>query len=227
MNIPVRQVHWEPCWRLIPSRFPEERILEKLADLKDIDAISRVEQMTNERLRQKRGEVALVAPRDWVFGPGSEHIMAAFTHRNPEGSRFSDGQHGVYYAAKELATAVEEAKHHRQVFMGRTKEGPMRLEMRVLTAELKGGLHDIRGMQKQLPQVYSKTSYAAGQELAARMVKESSWGIAYDSVRHAGGQCAAVLRPPALSRCRAERHMVFEWDGRRVGKVYDMKQYLE
>lgn len=103
----------------------------------------------------------------------------------------------------------------------------MRLEMRVLAADLKGDLHDIRGMRKKLPQAYSKTSYAAGSELAARLIRESSWGIAYDSVRHAGGQCAAVLRPPALSRCRVERHMVFEWDGRKIEKVYDMKEYLE
>ena len=31
--------------------------------------------------------------------------MAAFTHLNPEGSRFSDGSYGVYYAAHTLATA--------------------------------------------------------------------------------------------------------------------------
>jgi hypothetical protein len=227
MNIPVNRVQWEPCWRIIPTRYPEERILAKLADPDDVDLISDLESMTNERLRQERGEVAIVAPVDWVSGPGSEFIMAPFTYRNPEGSRFSNGQHGVYYAARALPTAVEETKHHRQIFMSRTKEDPMRLEMRVLTADLDGNLHDIRGMQKKMPQVYSRTSYAASQELADRLVKESSFGIAYDSVRHKGGQCVAVLRPPVLSNCERERNLIFEWDGKKIEKVYELHEYSD
>ncbi|MHB2026267.1 MAG: RES family NAD+ phosphorylase [Elusimicrobiota bacterium] len=183
--------------------------------------------MTNERLRQERGEVAIVAPVDLVSGPGSEYVMAPFTYRNPEGSRFSNGQHGIYYAARALPTAVEETKHHRQIFMSRTQETAMRLEMRVLTADLDGNLHDIRGMRKKLPQVYSRTSYAASQELADRLIKESSFGIVYDSVRHKGGQCAAVLRPPVLSRCRQERHLIFEWDGKKIEKVYELQEYSD
>jgi hypothetical protein len=103
----------------------------------------------------------------------------------------------------------------------------MRLEMRVVIADLNGRLHDIRGMQKKLPQVYSRTNYAASQELADRLVKDSSFGIAYDSVRHKGGQCAAVLRPPILSRCRQERHLIFEWDGKKVDKVYELHEYQD
>lgn len=224
MSLGVSRVVWEPCWRVIPTRYSEGRVLGKLASKEDLEAVSEVEEMTNERLRQDRGEVALVAPRDATTGPGSDLIMAPFTYRNPEGSRFSDGHHGVYYAAKSLDTAVEETKHHRQVFMAATKEGPMRLEMRVLTADLEAGLHDLRGQQKKLPEVYSRTSYAASRELAARLVVESSSGIVYDSVRHKGGQCAAVFKPSALSRCRRERTLVYEWDGRKIAKVYELNE---
>ena len=224
MNIEVNRVQWESCWRIIPTRYPEERILAKVADPDDVDLISDLEQMTNDRLRQERGEVAIVAPNDVISGPGSEYIMASFTYRNPEGSRFSNGQHGVYYTARTLPTAIEETKHHRQIFMSHTKENPMRLEMRVLTADLDGNLHDIRGMQKKLPQVYSRTSYAAAQELGGRLVKESSYGIAYDSVRNKGGQCAAIFRPPVLSNCQRERNLVFEWDGKKIGKVYELRE---
>lgn len=224
MSIPVNRVRWEPCWRIIPTRYPEERILSKVADPDDFDLISDLEQMTNDRLRQERGEVAIVAPIDIVSGPGSDYIMAPFTYRNPEGSRFSNGQHGIYYAARTLPTAIDETRHHRQIFMSRTNEGPMRLEMRALTADLNGNLHDIRGMQKKLPQVYSRTSYAASQELGGRLVKESSCGIAYDSVRHKGGECAAIFRPPVLGNCRRERNLVFEWDGKEIGKVYELRE---
>ena len=227
LNIVVSRVQWEPCWRIIPTRYPEERILAKIADSDDVDLMSDLEQMTNDRLRQERGEVAIVAPRDIVSGPGSEYIMASFAYRNPEGNRFSNGQHGVYYAARTLPTAIEETKHHRQIFMGRTKEDAMRLEMRVLTADLNGDLHDIRGLQKKLPQVYSRTSYAASQELGGRLVKEFSYGIVYDSVRNKGGQCTAIFRPPVLSHCRRERNLVFEWDGKKIGKVYELREWSD
>lgn len=225
MNIPAHHVRWDPCWRIIPTRYPEERILEKVADPDDVEVVSELEQMTNERLRQERGEVAIVAPRDWVSGPGSEYIMAHFTYRNPEGSRFSDGAYGVYYAAHALPTAIEETKYHREVFMSRTKEGPMRLEMRALAADLDGELHDIRGMQKKHPQIYHRSSYAASQALARDLVQSSSYGIAYDSVRHKGGQCVAIFRPPVLSNCRPERHMIFEWNAKKIEKVYELHEY--
>jgi len=226
VSIPINHVKWEPCWRIIPTRYPEERILAKVADPDDVELISDLEQMTNDRLRQERGEVAIVAPRDMISGLGSEYIMAPFTYRNPEGSRFSNGQHGVYYAARALPTAIEETKHHRQIFMSRTKESPIRLEMRALTADLDGDLHDIRGMQKMLPLVFSRSSYAASQSLGGRLVKESSFGITYDSVRHKDGQCVAVLRPPVLSHGRLERHLIFEWDGNKIRKVYELHEYF-
>lgn len=225
MTIPVHHVNWEPCWRIIPTRYPEERILEKIADEEDVEALEELEQMTNERLRQERGEVAIIATNDWVSGPGSEYVMAPFTYRNPQGSRFSDGTYGVYYTAHRLETTIEEAKHHRQIFMSCTKEGPMRLEMRVLTADLDGDLHDIRGMKKKLAKVYGKTSYTVSQAFAHELMKDFSYGIAYDSVRHKGGQCAAVFRPTVLSHCQPERHMIFEWDGKKIDKVYELREY--
>ncbi|MEK6544410.1 MAG: RES family NAD+ phosphorylase [Elusimicrobiota bacterium] len=225
MTIPVRHVGWEPCWRIIPTRYPEEKILEKVADSKDIETVSELEQMTNERLRQERGEVAIVAANDWARGPGSEYIMAPFTYRNPVGSRFSDGAFGVYYAAHSLQAAIEENKHHRQTFMSHTNEGPMRLEMRVLAADLSGDLHDIRGMARKLPRVYSKTSYVASQNFAYELMKDFSYGIAYDSVRCKGGQCVAIFRPAILSHCRPERNLIFEWDGKKIDRVYELREF--
>ena len=52
--------------------------------------------------------------------------MAAFTHLNPEGSRFSDGSWGVFYAAHSVATAVEETVYHRERFLAATARAGLR-----------------------------------------------------------------------------------------------------
>lgn len=224
MTIAIKHVSWG-SWRFIPAKFEEKRILRKLVgDDDDFEALSELESMTNERLRQERGEAALVAQNDVVTGAGSEYIMAPFTYRNPEGSRFSDGSYGVYYAAHRRETALEETKHHREVFLRRTKEPPMRLEMRAIRADLAGRLHDIRGMQKRIPKVYDLSNYKESQALARELVRQGSFGVVYDSVRHKGGQCAAVFRPPVLSRARAAEQMIFEWDGKTIVKTYELRE---
>jgi len=108
--------------------------------------------------------------------------------------------------------------------MSDTKESPMRLEMHSLAADLNGQLHDIRGMQKKHPEIYHRSSYAASQALARDLVQTSSYGIAYDSVRHKGGHCAALFRPPVLSHCRPEGYLIFEWDGQAIAKVYELRE---
>ena len=81
-----------------------------------------IEALANPRMRDELGELQLVPPEERVSGPGATPVMAAFTHLNPEGSRFSDGSYGVYYAAHSLATAMAEVSHHRAVFLRRTDE---------------------------------------------------------------------------------------------------------
>ena len=54
------------------------------------------------RLRQELGQLDLVPRERRISGPGTQPLMAAFTHLNPDGSRFSDGTYGVFYAARSL-----------------------------------------------------------------------------------------------------------------------------
>ena len=103
-----------------------------------------IEALANPRLRDEVGELQLVPPEERVSGPGATPVMAAFTHLNPEGSRFSDGSYGVYYAAHSLATAVAEVSHHRTVFLRRTDEPAIDLDMRLITANVEAELHDLR-----------------------------------------------------------------------------------
>lgn len=225
MNIPVRRVAWKPCWRIIPSRFPPIDLFERVADAADLEAAVELESLTNPRIRDEVGEIRMVPEADRIAGPGSSVIMAAFTHLNPDGSRFGDGAYGVCYAAAELETAVAETRHHRERFMRATRQGSMEFDMRVYVLDLAGDLHDIRGMADALSEVYDRHDYSAGQSLGRRLRDAGAFGIAYDSVRGAGGDCTAVFRPPVLSNCRQERHLCYVWDGERIGTIYEKREF--
>ena len=115
-----------------------------MADPEDFEALYALEALTNDRVRDEVGKIELVAPADRLFGPGSGPIMAAFTHLNPQGSRFSDGSYGVFYAGKERATAVAETRHHHGRFLRATGEGSMHLPMRLYHVDIDSKLHDLR-----------------------------------------------------------------------------------
>src|SRR5205823_14207484 len=87
----ARRTRWRPSHRTVPSRFPPVGLFVRVAAPEDLEAVFALEAMTNDRLREEAGELPLVAKEDRISGPGTTPIMAAFTHLNPEGSRFSDG----------------------------------------------------------------------------------------------------------------------------------------
>lgn len=227
MSLPVTQVEWRPSWRIIPSRFPPIQLFERVTAPDDLEAIFAIESLTNPRLRDEVGNIRLVPPEDRVSGPGSSIIMAAFTHLNPEGSRFTDGTYGVFYAANDLDTAIAETTYHRERFMRATSQGRMELDMRVYLVDLAAVLHDLRGRTAEYPLVYHNDNYAAGQHLATTLLRDGSNGIAYDSVRRPGGECVAVFRARLLSNCRQERHLCYVWDGQHIASVYEKRSLGE
>lgn len=223
MNIPVSAVRWQPCYRIIPSRFPPIGLFEAVADPADLEAVFRIEAMTNDRLREEVGELTLVPAEDRVAGPGTSPIMAAFTHLNPGGDRFTDGSYGVFYASLTIETAIAETRHHRTRFLQATEEPPQEIDMRVYAVDLDADLHDIRAMRDSHPAYYHPTSYAMSQELGRALRDAGSDGVVYRSVRDEGGECAAVFRPRLLSNCRQERHLCYVWDGRVISTIYEKK----
>ncbi len=121
--------------------------------------------------------------------------MAAFTHLNPEGSRFADDTFGAFYAAASLDTSIAETRYHREIFMRSTRQKAMELDMRTYLSDVSASFHDIRGKRDRMPDIYDPDSYVASQKLARSLKLAGSNGVAFDSVRHAGGECLAVYRP--------------------------------
>jgi hypothetical protein len=222
-EVPISPVHWPSCYRLIPSRFPPVQLFERVADPRDLDAVFAIEALTNQRIRDEVGALQLVPPEERVTGAGAGYLMAAFTHISPTGGRFTDGTYGAYYAARDLQTAVDETVYHRERFLRATREEPLEIDMRVLRARLQADLHDLRGMGEVAPELYHSDDYSASQALGRSLRAMNSWGVAYDSVRRSGGECAAVFRPRALSRCQQTQHLAYVWDGTRISTVYEKK----
>lgn len=229
-SVPVRRVSWRPSYRLIPSRYPTVGLYDAIADPADLDVVFAIEALANPRIRDELGELALVAKEERVSGPGTTPVMAAFTHLNPEGSRFSDGSYGVYYAAHSLDTAIAEVSHHRGVFLRRTQEPPIDVDMRLITASVEAELHDLVASGDDAPHAnrfataLEADDYGPSQRLGRQLRGRASWGIRYPSVRHLGGECVGIFRPRALRHAKAAAHLALHWDGTRITHWYEKRQ---
>jgi len=210
------EVSFRPSYRIVSSRFPPIGIFDDIARHEDIDAVFLIEGMTNPRLRESLGLIDLVLRNRRASGPGTTPIMSAFTHLNRDGSRFSDGSYGVYYAALEQITAIHETVYHRQRFLSHTHEPACQIQMRCYLGDVVCALHDIRG---GFTVKHDPGSYAASQALAGQLRVNGSDGIVFDSVRHAGGQCVAVFYPDRVAPVRQGPHLSYHWDGKRIGHV--------
>lgn len=222
-DIPLTPTLWRPCHRLIPSRYPTVGLYDAIADPADLEVVFAIEALTNPRIRDELGELQLVPPQERVSGPGSTVVMAAFTHLNPEGSRFSDGSHGVYYAAQTLATAIAEVSHHRAVFLSRTREPAIDIDMRVITATLDAELHDLQRLGDRGAAFLDPDWYALPQQLGRRLREAGSAGVLFPSVRDPGGLCVGVFRPRALKNARSGAHIALHWDGQRITHWFEKR----
>jgi len=225
-NIATRWVVWPQAWRIIASRFPPINLFERVsADPRVWDVLIELEQLTNPRVRDEVGAIHLVPPQRRVSGPNSSWVMAPFTHVNPLGSRFSDGGYGVYYAARHLETAIRETAHHFGRFAAHANDPPRRETMRVLVGSIGHSFDDVYtldGVAKA--SILDKDSYAHSRPFGADRRDNGSDGLIYPSVRHDGGQCIAAFWPDVVGIPIQERHLNYEWDGRRVSRYFDYQR---
>ncbi|MDW5377353.1 RES family NAD+ phosphorylase [Halomonas sp. HP20-15] len=175
---------------------------------------------TNPRVRDELGTIHLVSPEDRRVGPGWSPIMAAFCHINPNGSRFTDGSFGVYYCALVEATAIAETRHHTERFLRDASQPPTRVQKRVYLSNLAAEMVDLRAEPPTSP-LLDPDDWSAGQALGGKLREGHRYGVVYPSVRHPGGECAAVFRPPALSPAWQGRHLEYVWNGTSISHVYE------
>ena len=221
--MPSRHVAWPQAWRIIASRYPPISLFERLTPDPGVwEALVALEQLTNPRVRDEVGEVALVPAAERVSGPGASYVMASFTHLNPKGSRFSDGSFGVYYAASDLETAIAETVHHFERFARDADDPPRMEDMRVLVGVIDHDFEDVAALAEPLrTQILDPASYVASQLWACSLHEAGSDGVVYPSVRRADGACVGAFWPRTLGLTHQERHLKYRWNGERVDRIFD------
>ncbi len=211
LNRIVRVAVKDACYRIIPTKYPTVHVFDDVAAVGDFDALYQLQALTNPRLSSSTG-------------PSSNYINAPFAHLNPEGSRFSDGLFGIYYAGCNEAVCIAETKHHTAKFLNETREPAQELDMRMIVAHLSARLHNLSGKQKIFPQYYHKTNYHASQVFGSDLYDQGADGIRYSSVRHKDHDDAyAVFNKQVLSRVRQLKYLVYVWDSASISDIYEKK----
>lgn len=225
---PQIELKGENAWRVIPSRYPTIDLYEDVASADELEAVWAIEAITNERLKEQAGELSRVPKEDWLVGlHGGSYVMAAFTHLNPEGARFTTGDFGGYYCAPQLDTAVKETVYHQERFFGYTREPAQKVQMRVLFTTFDATLSDITGEPFLSSPLYHATDYSQSKAFAQTQKAKNVDGIYYRSVRHTAHDCYVLYRPCLVTNVHQAQHLEYHWNGSAITNVLSIKLYGE
>ena len=224
-RLPVASVDWAHAARLVPARFQAADCFERILAPEEASQGEALLKLAELTATSGAGDLRLMDPSQVLFGPGAGWINASFTV--PRAARFSTARQGAFYVAEQIETALAEVRHHLE--RDYRREGiteTMDLDYRALAVRVQGELQDLRGKPKTRPPrsaLYDPDSYSASQPFAATLRAAGSRGLAYDSVRHPGGACAAIFDPNLLHSCRHDTYLAFRWDGKAVTRIMEKR----
>jgi RES domain len=203
--------------RLIASKSTVGVFDDLTSDPSDVRAAFILEALTNDRLAAQR--INLLPDKEIIVGPvdsGASIVMAAFLHADEAGGRFTDGRLGGWYAAFELETAIAETIHHNARRLRLSAGGfPNRIQIRELIVTIKADLVDVRGLQKDRPELYRDADYSASQAIASefRWPKSPENGVVFDSVRRKSGTNVCIFWPSKVPLPVVQGdHFEYQWD---------------
>ncbi|MHB8474592.1 MAG: RES family NAD+ phosphorylase [Gammaproteobacteria bacterium] len=219
-------LRWKAQYRIIPTRYPLVDLFER-SDLTEREkrALYYSLRRVNPRLRQLAGDISLVRDGDMVQGANASIVMAAFTHTGYP-TRFSTGSYGVYYAARSQETAIRETVYHTEREARMARLAPQAFHRRVFIGKIAKSFYDVRGVG--YADLHARNNYSTSQGFAQRLrsADPDAWGFVYNSVRHAGGDCIAALRPPAVTLPTQGPHLFYAWDGTKITAAFEQSEPL-
>ncbi|HEX6502048.1 MAG TPA: RES family NAD+ phosphorylase [Terriglobales bacterium] len=203
----LTQVHQDDTHRLIPAKYAEreQSVLRRIArDEREVHDLFELDSATNERLLGESNLLPGITVHELVFGVPHYHIVnAAFTHAQPNGSRFNGPERGAWYAGFALETAQAEVAYHfgEELREIPSWQAPETRAYRDYLADFRGEFHDIRSDERHSACLDPK-SYRESQRLARELLNQGSAGIIYPSVRHPSGTCIGCFRPALVTNVR-------------------------
>jgi hypothetical protein len=200
-------------YRLIPSRFPPVALYERVAPEAMWPAVHAVEDLTNPRVQARKlltgaARVHEASPRlqNWNHAP--------FAYLNPEGTWLLNPHFGSLELSDSLQTALAMSVRRRELFLSRTSEPPLDLDMRVLCTQVKGEFADLRGLDPAMTQT---ARWQLGEELLEAEID----GALFKCPVRPAGFCIAIFSGTVLERSVQAEHFRFVWDGTRIKSVYN------
>ncbi|TVP49382.1 MAG: RES domain-containing protein [Halomonas sp.] len=212
-------------YRLVNSKFPPIGLFDDVASEEEFAALHALQALTNPRLLNELGNLALL-PREHIpFGiRGCSYAAAPFTHINPQGSRFSDGSFGVLYFADTLETAIAEVKYHQQAYW---QNVPGLHYERFVFRGLRGVFDEGDFAEASaLPvthAIYNPEDYSVSQPFGAD-VRRHQEGLRYHSVRYQGALCWALMTPRSVAEIVQTTHLEMIWNGA-ITQVNHLRSY--
>jgi hypothetical protein len=208
--------------RLVSTANRRPSVLLALVSDEYLDALSELEGATSSRLVAEDRGIDNIAHTELVFGvPHAKFINAAFAYAKPrELNRFNGPGRGVWYAALDTATCLDEVIFHMTDFLGRSGRYKAVVEYVEMHASLAGEFIDLRAhATHESLHPDPAIGYPAGNALADAVRAKGLNGIIYPSVRHQNGTCFAVLWPHAVQSVAQGAYWRVEWAGAPVPTV--------
>jgi hypothetical protein len=206
--------------RLVPSIYPSEGILDRVASPEDLPLIFELESWTNDRVSGELGILHRIPKEEWVSGrPMASVVMAAYCHPLAGGGRFNGPDRGAWYAGTEIETAHAEVVYHRSLELLEVGVTEMRWQMRLYLADFNAAFDDVR----KLAELHDPHSYAASQSYAGKLLAAGSKGVFYRSVRRPAGECVACFRPTLVANVRERAHFQYDWEKARGAEIRKLR----
>ena len=219
----------QSCYRLINSKYPPKSLFDDVAGDDEFEAVFAIQKLTNPRLRNEIGELNLVPLAQRPFGiNGCHYAMGPFVHVNPEGSRFSAGQFGVFYAAENIQTAIAETRYHQENYFKKVQGLKFdRIVMRGLKAVFTADLLNILNPLQTEQGWYHPDDYSASRILGNEIKKNRQAGVLYGSVRNNYQPCYALFSPEYISEVIQCSHYEYIWDGKEITSTLKISDSTE
>ncbi len=202
---------------LIPSRFPPVPLYRRIAAGRDGE-VSDLAELFNPRVKEKQRLSSSLGMATDESSPRLQNWnLAPFTYTNPEGSWFFDQFAHCLELSEDKQTALAVSVAKRELFLNRTSEDPVGLDMRMLSRPVSGNFIDARNLPIDLP---LDARRALGRSMLKRRQTSPFDGVLFRSPERPSGNRIAVLTGEVLDRAIQGEHFRYTWDGNRIASLY-------